>query len=75
MTPRENTLSLYRRTGYRFMPVSFGMCPAVRAKMVDAIGEGVSPGDFYDYPDGFARMSLFAFWSRIDLVYELQDML
>ncbi len=54
MTPRENTLSLYRRTGYQFMPVSFGMCPAVREKMAAALGDGVSPGDYYGYPEGFA---------------------
>jgi hypothetical protein len=30
MTPRENMLSLYRRTGYEWAPVSFHLCPTER---------------------------------------------
>ena len=32
MTPRENFLSIARRTGYEYMPVSFNMCPSLRAR-------------------------------------------
>jgi uroporphyrinogen decarboxylase len=55
MTPRENLLSLYRRTGYAFAPVEFGLCPDMQAKMRAAVGEGVSLADYFDYPEGFAR--------------------
>ena len=55
MTPRENLLSLYRRTGYRFAPVSFSLCPAMQEKMRAAIPAGVSLGEYFDYPEGFAR--------------------
>ncbi len=55
MTPRENLLSLYRRTGYAFAPVEFGMCPALQEKMRRAVGEGVDLATHFDYPHGFAR--------------------
>ena len=29
MTPRENLLSLYRRTGFEYAPVHFNLCPAL----------------------------------------------
>jgi uroporphyrinogen decarboxylase len=58
MTPRENMLSLYRRTGYRFAPVSFNLCPVMQEKMQAAIPDGVSPGEYFDYPEGFARAGI-----------------
>ena len=32
MTPRENYISIARRTGYDYMPVSFSMCPSLRER-------------------------------------------
>ena len=32
MTNRENYLSIARKTGYDYMPVSFGMCPSLQKK-------------------------------------------
>ena len=32
MTPRENYLSIARRTGYDYMPVHFSMCPSLRER-------------------------------------------
>ena len=29
MTPRDNLLSLYRRTGFEYAPVHFNLCPAL----------------------------------------------
>ncbi len=55
MTPRENLLSLHRRTGYEWAPVSFNLCPEMQRKMRAAVPEGVSPGEHYDFPEGFAR--------------------
>jgi uroporphyrinogen decarboxylase len=55
MTPRENMISLYRRTGYQFAPVSFNLCPAMREKMQAAVPDGVSLGEYFDYPEGFAH--------------------
>lgn len=54
MTPRENLLSLYRRTGYEFMPVTLNMSPAAGRKMRAAIGPDTDPGEYYNYPEGFA---------------------
>jgi hypothetical protein len=49
-------LSLYRRQGYEFAPVEFGLCPALHEKMEVAIGKGVSPADHFGYVKGFARI-------------------
>lgn len=54
MTPRENLLSLYRRSGYEFMPVTLPMSPAAAKKMRDALGPDTDPGEYYGYPEGFA---------------------
>lgn len=54
MTPHENMLSLYHRTGYEWAPVSFNLCPAMRLKMEAAVPQGMSLGDYFDYPEGFA---------------------
>ena len=35
MTPRENFISIARRTGYEYMPVSLNMSPAIRKKYED----------------------------------------
>ena len=55
MTPRENMLSLYRRGGYEFVPVELDMCPDIKAKMRQVVGEGRSLGEYFDYEHGFAR--------------------
>ncbi len=55
MTPRENLLSIYRRTGYAWAPVEFNLCPAMQAKMRAAVPEGMSLGEYFDFPEGFAR--------------------
>ena len=39
MTNRENYLSIARRTGYDFMPVSFSMCPDLRRRYNEYIRE------------------------------------
>jgi uroporphyrinogen decarboxylase len=57
MNPRENLLSLYRRDGYEFMPIRFAGCPTVRQKITDAIGEGVTLAQYYNYEEGFARVA------------------
>jgi uroporphyrinogen decarboxylase len=54
MNPRENMLSLYRRTGYEWAPVSFNLCPAMQEKMRAAVPQGVSLGEYFEYPEGFA---------------------
>lgn len=53
MTPRENLLSLYRRTGYEYAPVSFNLCPAMREKARAAAGDIPLP-EYFAYPEGFA---------------------
>ncbi|MBT3380840.1 MAG: hypothetical protein HN742_39105 [Lentisphaerae bacterium] len=55
MTPLENMLSLYRRTGYECAPVGFSLCPAMQQKMHAAVPDGMSLGEYFDYPEGFAR--------------------
>ncbi|OGV78137.1 MAG: hypothetical protein A3K19_15600 [Lentisphaerae bacterium RIFOXYB12_FULL_65_16] len=58
MTPRQNMLSLYRRTGYDWAPVSFNLCPAMEEKRKAAMPPGVSLGEYFDYPEGFAVVGL-----------------
>ncbi len=53
MTPHENLLSLYRRKGYEFAPVSFCMCPILQEKAEIATG-GVPLPEYFDYPEGFS---------------------
>lgn len=55
MTPRQNLLSLYRRQGCEFAPVEFNLSPAMREKMRTAIGDDISPAEYFGYPEGFAR--------------------
>ena len=58
MNARENLLSLYRRQGYEFAPAELEMCPAIAAKVKDAVGEGSSLADHCDYQRGFARVGV-----------------
>ena len=58
MTPHQNLLSLYGRTGYEWAPVSFSLCPAMQEKMRAAVPPGVSLGEHFDYPEGFAVASV-----------------
>lgn len=53
VTPRENLLSLYRRRGYAFAPVSFGLCPALQREYERRAGK-TPMGEFFNYPEGFA---------------------
>jgi len=53
MTPRESTLSLYRREGYQYVPVSFGLCQSLREAYRQRAGD-VSFAEYFDYPEGFA---------------------
>jgi uroporphyrinogen decarboxylase len=54
MTPRENLLSLYRRRGYRYAPVTMGLCPALREEYKKRAGD-VPMEEYFDYPEGFAE--------------------
>lgn len=54
MNPRENMLSLYRRTGYEVAPVAYSLCPVMQEKSCAALGD-TAPADHFDYPEGFAR--------------------
>jgi len=56
MTPRENMLSLYQRIGYEWAPVEFNLCPDMQVKMRAAVPVGMSLGEYFDYPEGFARV-------------------
>lgn len=49
MTPRENLLSLWRRTGFESVPVDFGLSPAMIEKFRRHHGEG-DYRDFFSFP-------------------------
>jgi uroporphyrinogen decarboxylase len=51
-------LSLYRRQGFEFAPVELTLCPDMAKKMTTAIGTTVSPAEYFDYPQGFARVEM-----------------
>jgi uroporphyrinogen decarboxylase len=53
MTPRENVLSLFRRTGYEFAPVGFSMCPTLWDAYKKKAGE-VPLEEYFEYDRGFA---------------------
>ena len=46
MTPRENVLSLLRRTGYEYVPVDFFLCPSLQQVFQEKYGHA-------DYPEAF----------------------
>ena len=50
-------LSLYRRQGYEFAPVGFGLCPALQEKYKAVAGD--TPIPEFDYPEGFATAGVF----------------
>lgn len=50
MNPRENLLSLYRRTGYEHAPVSFNLCPSLAEEFRKVTGSEVSPAEYYSFP-------------------------
>lgn len=50
MNPRENLLSLYRRTGYEKAPVSFSLCPSLQKTYRDVVGTDLPPEEFYHFP-------------------------
>jgi len=52
MNAIENIKSLYRRTGYEYMPIEINSCPIVQKKIDDAL-QGKTLVEYYDYPEGF----------------------
>lgn len=49
MTPRENLLSLFRRQGYAFAPVEFGLCPSLLETFRAVTGSTESPEDYFAF--------------------------
>ncbi len=56
MTPRENLISCYRRQGCETAPVTFGLCPSLRAEFQRRYGE-VKPEDHFGFS---SRLVLFS---------------
>jgi uroporphyrinogen decarboxylase len=55
VSPRENIVSLYRRTGYEFAPVHLDLCPSLRREFEELKGAGdAALGEFLGYPRGFS---------------------
>ncbi|HBL77403.1 MAG: hypothetical protein A2W90_21460 [Bacteroidetes bacterium GWF2_42_66] len=50
MTPRENLISLYNRTGYEYAPVYFVLCPSLITEFEKRYGNTVSYRDFFNFP-------------------------
>lgn len=50
MTPRENLLSLWRRTGYETAPVQFGMCPFLEETYRRETGSKQSYAEVFEFP-------------------------
>lgn len=53
MTPRENLLSLYRRQGYEYAPVSFGLCPSLHQTFKEVTGGQNDYGTYFGFPTGW----------------------
>ncbi len=47
MNPRENLISLLRRKGYGYVPMSFDLCPSLRDEFSQRTGE--DPLNYWDY--------------------------
>lgn len=50
MTPRENLISLFRRTGYEYAPVEFCLCPSLHRTFQEKYGTDRDYWDFFDFP-------------------------
>jgi len=50
MNPRENLLSLLRRTGYEQAPIDMNMCPSIEKDFRDETGTVLSLADYFDFP-------------------------
>ncbi len=57
MNAIENVKSLYRQTGYEFMPIEINSCPIVQKKIDDAL-KGKTLAEYYDYPEGFQAVGI-----------------
>ncbi|RMD82861.1 MAG: hypothetical protein D6820_03100 [Lentisphaerae bacterium] len=53
MNARENLLSLYRKSGYKYAPVTFSLCPSLQEEYRRRAGDTPMP-EYFDYPEGFA---------------------
>jgi uroporphyrinogen decarboxylase len=50
MTPRENLLSLLRRTGYEWIPVDFSLCPALEKQYKERIQSDLPYWEYFEFP-------------------------
>jgi uroporphyrinogen decarboxylase len=50
MTPRENILGIFRRTGYEWAPVQFDLCPSQFEEFRKQVGGDVPYSDYYAFP-------------------------
>jgi uroporphyrinogen decarboxylase len=50
MTPRENILGLFRKTGYETAPVCFDLCPLKDEEFRKKTGSDKSYRDYYNFP-------------------------
>jgi len=50
MTPRENLLSLYRRTGFEYAPVHFNLCPELETTFQKAYPDQGPYSDVFQFP-------------------------
>lgn len=57
MTPRENLLSLLRRSDYTHAPVALPLCPSLREHYHSLAGD-IPLAEYFDYPEGFATAAV-----------------
>ncbi len=55
MNPRENLLSLLRRTGYENAPIDMEMCPSLAKQFQEETGTTLSLADYFDFPVRMVR--------------------
>lgn len=56
MTPRENLLSLYRKTGYEYAPVDLILCPLQIKEFEKRTGQsGESYREYFDFPQIYVK--------------------
>ncbi len=52
MTPRENLLSIYKKTGYEYAPVNLILCPSQINEYTARTGEeALSYNEYFDFPE------------------------
>lgn len=54
MTPGQNLMSMYHRTGYRHAPVSLNMCPSLWEHYRSIAGD-TPMEEYFEYPEGFGE--------------------